>query len=472
MHFHGSQKLLLATINCLLNFHAGVNLKDKEGSIALHKAIQICPSKNAAIILKLLLMHNMNPNIVNKSNEMALHIECKRLRSASPEVVNLLIQANANVNAKSTFIGINENNQNHNHKTSSTPLSLTIEQATLSAYSLEELMNIAKYRNGSHGHNNNLHDGSALTTHSLSLSDRSTSSFTAAAVTEKNDTTHRFMTSPSARKVWIKVASQLIEAGAVWDLSWRNHHGSTLMHLLLSTFPPPRKQMDEYIILVNSATKAGLNLFTDDDFGRTPIFILCERFSMISVDNYPDAIGFMKSLIQIARNHNRNNGNMTVYSSNDKQQNKDNSFELFSNHQGKTIFDLPDYVNSSCLSVCKTFLAEMAIPTDDELSHLVRDNEQESTLFMNQISLFSPLTSSPSSTLQNSNLKSVSKSYLSKYDMKTVKPASSSSSQVLSSYYNLSPSISSSSSGNKALSSSHNMNSSHKRLHYNRLDSK
>lgn len=135
-----------------------------------------------------------------------------------------------------------------------------------------------------------------------------------------------------------------------------------MMHLLLSAYPPPRNQMHEYMKLVSSAIASGLTLVAEDENGNTPIFILCERFSMITIDMYPDAVPLMKSLVQVAR--------LMAEKSSDTA--APNTFEL-ANHQGKTIFDLPDYVPLSCLSVCKPYLAELAIPSQVELYTSIQD---------------------------------------------------------------------------------------------------
>lgn len=262
--------------------------------------------------------------------------------------------------------------------------------------------------------------------------------------------------------------STIIDTGAEWNPKWRNDKGSTMMHLLLASYPPPRSQMHEYMKLVSSAVASGLSLVAEDDYGNTPIFVLCERFSMVSVDSYPDAIPLMKSLIHVARltaqNPVANSSSITP-----------NTFEL-ANRQGKTVFDLPDYVPSSCLSVCKPYLAELAIPSQVELRNSIHDaeDEYENIAFiekqLNSSSCI--LANTPTSDAFNKSSKLVS-GLQGQNSLHKINKTKMTSAQLLSSFYNVSSTASNQqphqSTAVTDRTLSHNK-SSQKRLNFNKLD--
>jgi ankyrin repeat protein len=78
LHFHGSEKLLVATIETLAQLGADVNATDHAGNSVLHKAIQVCTSKSAAAVVASLLQRGANPSLKNKDGDTSLHSECKR----------------------------------------------------------------------------------------------------------------------------------------------------------------------------------------------------------------------------------------------------------------------------------------------------------------------------------------------------------------------------------------------------------
>ena len=78
LHFHGSEKLLVGTIDTLAQLGADVNAVDHAGNTVLHKAIQVCTSKSAAAVVNTLLRRGANPTLRNKDGDSPLHSECKR----------------------------------------------------------------------------------------------------------------------------------------------------------------------------------------------------------------------------------------------------------------------------------------------------------------------------------------------------------------------------------------------------------
>jgi hypothetical protein len=99
LHFHGNEKQLYQIIEALIQLGANVHTTDRHGNTVLHRAIIVCTSKCVASIVKLLLHKGADVRARNKDGDMPIHLECKRLRSASVEVISLLLAASADANA-------------------------------------------------------------------------------------------------------------------------------------------------------------------------------------------------------------------------------------------------------------------------------------------------------------------------------------------------------------------------------------
>ncbi len=84
LHFHGSEKLLVATIETLAQLGADVNAADHAGNSVLHKAIQVCTSKSVAAVVQTLLIRGSNASMRNKDGDSPLHSECKRFVAIQP----------------------------------------------------------------------------------------------------------------------------------------------------------------------------------------------------------------------------------------------------------------------------------------------------------------------------------------------------------------------------------------------------
>lgn len=119
LHIHGNETLLLSTLETLLQLEADVNQQDRVGDSIIHKSLQVCTSKNIISVLTLLLRMGANPNPVNVRGESPLLQECANLRSASYDIIQLLIQAGANVNISMTrSVNINSTFYNNNNSSS------------------------------------------------------------------------------------------------------------------------------------------------------------------------------------------------------------------------------------------------------------------------------------------------------------------------------------------------------------------
>lgn len=98
LHFHGNDKLLYQTVEALLQLGANIHATDRFGNTVLHTAIIMCTSRGVVPIIKLLLHKGADVRARNKDGDMPIHLECKRLRSASPEVLTHLLNASADPN--------------------------------------------------------------------------------------------------------------------------------------------------------------------------------------------------------------------------------------------------------------------------------------------------------------------------------------------------------------------------------------
>eukprot|EP01041_Mallomonas_annulata_P000281 gene281-505_t len=213
LHFHGSERQLVGTLEALIQLGANIHAADQAGNTVLHKALQICTSKSIISVVRSLISKGVNVNIKNKDGDYPLHIECRRIRSASVAVIECLLEAGANVNSGGTL----QHQQQHLHV-------------------LDD--------DSSYSHNyNTSYNTSALT------SDGSTST--------------------SSARMWIQAADTLVKAGALWDSNIRLHGGKTQLHLLIGALPVITEEYPMYIHLIQCALQAKLDVCIDDDRDRT-----------------------------------------------------------------------------------------------------------------------------------------------------------------------------------------------------------
>lgn len=98
LHFHGSDQLLISTLETLLQLGAPINSQDHAGNTVLHKSLLVCTSSSVGAVVECLLKRRASPSLTNTSGETPLHVECRKLRTASVDVISALLAANADVN--------------------------------------------------------------------------------------------------------------------------------------------------------------------------------------------------------------------------------------------------------------------------------------------------------------------------------------------------------------------------------------
>lgn len=257
-HFHGNQRFLLRTLAVLLDLGASVHAPDPNGgATCLHKAIQVCSSAAVLPVARLLLSRGADPNARTSSStsldgDTCIATELRRLRSKSPEVVDLLVVHGADVNALLGPCG-------------DTALSLVLSCAQRRALQLAPAHSDAPSF-GRDLHSNNSGSSSSVRTSLNDSRDSVLSSYsTASSVTSA---------SHSGRCFWVPVAHVLVERGAAWGPpSRRDPLGRTTLHLLFTGPAPPPKDAPLFNRLVASALQSSLRPCVDqpDAQGDTPL---------------------------------------------------------------------------------------------------------------------------------------------------------------------------------------------------------
>ena len=368
LHFHGSEKLLVATIETLTQLGADVNAIDHAGNTALHKAIHICTSKSVHVIVTTLITKGARVNVFNRYNyslthslarslthplthyregDTPLHSECRRVRSASVEVIESLIRAGASVNtltsSLSSSIGIFDEN---NAGIAVAPLTLGM---ILISHPLTHSPTHPLTHSLAHSLTHSL-------THSLVLQ-RGAATGSLYDLSVSNEKINDSDVNPAApndvrvagKKVWVKAAEALLKAGAKWDPLWRGHHKSNQLYLILHAFPPAKEDIRSYRSLVLSAiSDGGFNPCIEDEKGRNCFFVACERMATVSTEQYPDPSSIIQILIDGYKRYRDTHVN-------------DLSASIGiggSDRVGRTLFDLREKCSFSCLNVVKPILVE------------------------------------------------------------------------------------------------------------------
>lgn len=78
--------------------------------------------------------------------------------------------------------------------------------------------------------------------------------------------------------------------------------GHTQLYLLLKSFPPPRDDVHTYRSLLaeclSSCSKENATPLTEDEQGRSALFVLCEQMAGVRQDAYPEASNILKMVLE------------------------------------------------------------------------------------------------------------------------------------------------------------------------------
>jgi sulfur carrier protein ThiS len=347
LHFHGNVDYLIATIEVLIQLGADISAVDHAGNGVLHKAIQICTSKSISSVIDCLLSKGANASVVNKDGDSPLHAECKRVRTASEKVIEKLIHWGADPNMKNP------------HNSLITPLALLLMRGaattTFGANLVNNLMNTIHNHNNGHDGDSDYHD-METPVKSLGQTDNESGKTTPQEY-DKNKA--------SGRRVWIRATEALLRNGGKWESSWKSsQNGCNQLHLLMASFPPSKEDSSTYRSLLKNALESSVNPCVEDDRGRNALFILCEQMAVTPNEYVPDCTRLVHYLLDAMTFPNTN-----VHS------NANERGVAGSDRTGRTIFDLKETVNHSCLSACKSILLKATAkiqqndPSRSTLSH-------------------------------------------------------------------------------------------------------
>jgi hypothetical protein len=304
LHFHGSDKLLISTLETLLQLGAAVNAQDHTGNTPLHKALLVCTSTSVVPVVECLLKRGASPTLKNAAGDTPLLVECRRIRTATVDVINALVASGADVNVR----GKTDNGH------LATPLFLVLLKA---AFSLKSIATDGNFND------TNI---SIATGNQYEVSNSMRPDVEIGKIQN------------SGRKVWVKTACLLVKSGAQWEPSIELGKGVTSLYLLLKAFPPHRDNISNYKYLLGSALSAHINPSLEDSKGCNALFVFCEQMSYVSSDAFPESTSLLKMILKCM--------NGTIGNS---------------DRTGRTIFDLnDDHVSFSCLSANKQLLIDFA----------------------------------------------------------------------------------------------------------------
>lgn len=346
LHFHGSETLLVNCLDTLLSLGADISELDHSGNTVIHKAIQVCTSKSIVAVIQLLIKKGCNVNVRNREGSMAIHCECKRVRTASARVINLLVKGGADVNAPNrdalqctplslvllkgvASIAATNNNEQSN---ATYP---TSESVFGSSIGNDPVVDENPWDRSFHSNPDDMNPDEQAEEEGIAMASTYRSRRSNVMNTDKQRV--------SGRHVWIQAALVLVQSGANWSHQLRlTPEKSSQLHLLFAAFPPAPADVSAYCSLIQSAFKHGLSPCNMEDINkRNALFILCDRMRNVPIESCPDAAKIMKIVIEACNAQPFNNiGSSDRY--------------------GVTIFDLSDGtgLESTCFSVCKPLIVE------------------------------------------------------------------------------------------------------------------
>jgi hypothetical protein len=100
-----------------------------------------------------------------------------------------------------------------------------------------------------------------------------------------------------SRKCWLLALEALVKGGASWEPSTVLKNGMTQLSYVYALFPPPVAEVDLYVRIIGDAIDAGFDLTADDSSGKSSLFILCERMACTSVNDCQDVSKIINAVI-------------------------------------------------------------------------------------------------------------------------------------------------------------------------------
>ena len=147
----------------------------------------------------------------------------------------------------------------------------------------------------------------------------------------------------------------IVFSGAHWDVNWQTNKGCNQLHLFLSAFPPSRDDTSTYRKLLKSCLESGLEVGAEEERGRNALFVLCEQMATVGSDACPDAPRLVHMLLGGVNPTHGSVGNAARRLVN------------AADRTGRTVFDIADRADHSCLAACRHVLkdASQGILQDD-----------------------------------------------------------------------------------------------------------
>jgi hypothetical protein len=103
----------------------------------------------------------------------------------------------------------------------------------------------------------------------------------------------------SGRRVWVKAVHTLVRAGAEWNASMVVQPGHSQLYMFLHAFPPPPEDALLYRSLLQGALAApGMDPLSEDDNGRSALFVLCEQMAKTATEKCPSAGDILSLVLQ------------------------------------------------------------------------------------------------------------------------------------------------------------------------------
>ena len=251
-HFHGNQSLLLGTIEVLLNNCFNINASDTHGNTILHKCLQVCTSNVVISVLKFLLKRGIDVNAVNDGGESGIHVEIRRMRSKSVEVIGLLL----NYRARADIVA----------RDGETQIGLVLKYAQ-------------KRGTGEAGE---------------------ASSFVSSGGGSVRTTNTRGSVSGEygGRNFWVRVALTLLRNGATWDPDYRDRKGRNQLMMLFTGPPPPIGDANSHReVLKHCLGSKTFHVNESDKDGRTVLFLFCLRESAMKKSACISSLGIFEDLL-------------------------------------------------------------------------------------------------------------------------------------------------------------------------------